>query len=647
MMTLTLGRREEPDLSTRNRKSNASSATTIGSGQRQEHLIIRDEMAFGPWTSVRDFRDLQLIGSGSVSNIFSARCALTNQSVAIKVYHKEMLNEKRAELLRNEIRCLQATAYEPGVCQLYGTWEDDAGCYLVQELCAAGDLLDVIDEAAHEGAPPPEGALVRNVLVPLLVALRSLHARGIIHRDVKPENIFLDAQGCARLGDFGLALDLSRSPAVDQVGTLDYMAPEVLCMHPRLSASTSSTSLSSIADVAPTLCQGPPGVCACTLLAGAAASIRVGSGRGGSDDATTRAERGRDCRGSSGGSSSSDGGGSSSSGRGGEDGYLSGRQSGLPAGGYGLDSITPMSAAGDDLSWLSSAMSSSTLVAGDDRTPMGADGSSSSDSGRSRGGGGDDVSQSDRSSTPAVSESSPTFSESNSSAPASSEDSGAPAKGDDRVNLLRQATEQHSQIPTTAASAHSRACFSHKPGSFREIQWVADGGTPRRPGGVAYSPRMSGKGGASSGKQGGRCGGSSSMLLHHTSGLSRPASCWGARAPRGVTCDSVPHASKRDQYTPQVDAWAVGVTWFEVLTGRSPFTDASCASTCAKILWMELPGVGEGWPAHVSPLAADFIGRALRKVPEERLSVEGMLRHPYVLAYCPELQGGFDGLTDA
>jgi serine/threonine protein kinase len=64
------------------------------------------------------------------------------------------------------------------------------------------------------------------VIIPLLKVLSQLHSLGIIHRDVKPENIFFDGGGSLVLGDFGLAI---RAPerATSRVGTLDYMAPEV------------------------------------------------------------------------------------------------------------------------------------------------------------------------------------------------------------------------------------------------------------------------------------------------------------------------------------------------------------------------------------------------------------------------------------
>src|SRR5205823_14503598 len=69
---------------------------------------------------------------------------------------------------------------------------------------------------------------VKRLALDLLAALAHAHERGVIHRDVKPQNVFYDAHGVAKLGDFGVAhlLDLGQTQTGALIGTLAYMAPE-------------------------------------------------------------------------------------------------------------------------------------------------------------------------------------------------------------------------------------------------------------------------------------------------------------------------------------------------------------------------------------------------------------------------------------
>eukprot|EP00191_Tetraselmis_sp_GSL018_P005909 CAMPEP_0177614348 /NCGR_PEP_ID=MMETSP0419_2-20121207/22639_1 /TAXON_ID=582737 /ORGANISM="Tetraselmis sp., Strain GSL018" /LENGTH=525 /DNA_ID=CAMNT_0019111463 /DNA_START=896 /DNA_END=2474 /DNA_ORIENTATION=- len=97
--------------------------------------------------------------------------------------------------------------------------------YIVQEKCARGDLFK---ELERKGGTMEESRVCMEVAVPLLLTLRHLHQRAIVHRDIKPENIFFTGNNELKLGDFGLAVDLEKERPVSRVGTLDYMAPEVL-----------------------------------------------------------------------------------------------------------------------------------------------------------------------------------------------------------------------------------------------------------------------------------------------------------------------------------------------------------------------------------------------------------------------------------
>ena len=73
-----------------------------------------------------------------------------------------------------------------------------------------------------------EAILTRRVLRPVILGLAHVHALGFAHRDVKMENIFVTASGRVKLGDFGFATSVDASLLVDRLGTLEYMAPELL-----------------------------------------------------------------------------------------------------------------------------------------------------------------------------------------------------------------------------------------------------------------------------------------------------------------------------------------------------------------------------------------------------------------------------------
>jgi len=109
--------------------------------------------------------------------------------------------------------------------RLLGSFETDKEVVLVLEHCAGGDLLKAM---IVRGLVADEQWACVQVVAPLLRLLEKMHRLNVSHRNVNPENIFLTEHGALRLGDFGLAVDYSRELAFARVGTLDYMAPEVL-----------------------------------------------------------------------------------------------------------------------------------------------------------------------------------------------------------------------------------------------------------------------------------------------------------------------------------------------------------------------------------------------------------------------------------
>ncbi|MGI5380853.1 protein kinase domain-containing protein [Streptomyces sp. CA-251387] len=159
------------------------------------------------------------LGAGASGRVILARHDNTGTPVAIKYLAREIRSDRdfRAEF-RAEARLL-GDLRSPHVARLYEYVESDEGAAIVMELVDGVALRELL---RHEGAASPEAALV--VLKGSLLGLASAHRAGVVHRDYKPENVLVTADGCSKLVDFGIA---ARSGAsVDIAGTPAYMAPE-------------------------------------------------------------------------------------------------------------------------------------------------------------------------------------------------------------------------------------------------------------------------------------------------------------------------------------------------------------------------------------------------------------------------------------
>lgn len=113
----------------------------------------------------------------------------------------------------------------PSIVKMYAVFEEKGSLIFVLEHAARGDMHTFL---SSYGSIQSERRAVVQFIEPLLSALNYLHRRGVIHRDVKPENIFLSSSETVLLGDFGLALNSLLEKAVTRLGTLSFAPPEVL-----------------------------------------------------------------------------------------------------------------------------------------------------------------------------------------------------------------------------------------------------------------------------------------------------------------------------------------------------------------------------------------------------------------------------------
>ena len=170
------------------------------------------------------------IGAGGMAIVFRARDEMLGRLAAVKVIAPAMAGdaEFRARFLR-ESRAIAAVE-EPHIIPVYAAGEADGVLYIATRYVAGGDLVGLLQRAGGILQPDQAADLVSQVAA----ALDAAHAAGLVHRDVKPANILIDAAPGrtehAFLSDFGLSKGASSSTGLTAtgqfLGTPDYCAPE-------------------------------------------------------------------------------------------------------------------------------------------------------------------------------------------------------------------------------------------------------------------------------------------------------------------------------------------------------------------------------------------------------------------------------------
>ncbi|KAI3320242.1 kinase-like protein [Xylariaceae sp. AK1471] len=172
--------------------------------------------------NLNHFRLLRVVGRGAFGKVRIVERKDTGLTFALKYIRKDEV--VRSESVRNIIRERRMLEHvnHPFICNLRYSFQDIEYMYLVVDLMSGGDLRFHISRKAFT-----EEA-VRFWISELGCALRYVHAQGIIHRDIKPDNVLLDADGHVHLTDFNVASDIIPGKMLtSKSGTLAYLAPEV------------------------------------------------------------------------------------------------------------------------------------------------------------------------------------------------------------------------------------------------------------------------------------------------------------------------------------------------------------------------------------------------------------------------------------
>jgi serine/threonine protein kinase len=166
----------------------------------------------------------ELVGTGGMSSVFKARDTLLERHVALKILHQHFTDDEQyVERFRREARAVASLSH-PNIVTILDRGEDEGRQFIVFELVEGRTLAEALRD---EGRLPVRRAL--EIAIQVARGLGFAHEQGLIHRDVKPQNVILNGDGRAKVTDFGIARSLdvqgvTQSGAV--LGTSNYIAPE-------------------------------------------------------------------------------------------------------------------------------------------------------------------------------------------------------------------------------------------------------------------------------------------------------------------------------------------------------------------------------------------------------------------------------------
>ena len=176
-----------------------------------------------PKTNLFFYKIGRILGRGAFGKVNLALHILSGYLVAMKSFNKNKKNFPMHKI-KNEVKIMQKLRYHKGVIKLLEAFENEKYYFIIMENIIGGNLFNAINKMGKL----PE-SLARNIFKQLIETVQYIHSKGIVHRDIKPDNILLNLNNQIKLCDFGVSKEIKKGTLIsDSCGTPAFIAPEIL-----------------------------------------------------------------------------------------------------------------------------------------------------------------------------------------------------------------------------------------------------------------------------------------------------------------------------------------------------------------------------------------------------------------------------------
>jgi len=169
------------------------------------------------------YRVEDLLGSGGMAEVWSAQDGELGRRVALKILSGRLASDPEFHARFRREASAAAVMQHPNIVAIYDRGDWDGTSYIAMEMVDGQTLKHLVREHGPLGPGP-----ATDIAIEILKALRYAHKRGVVHRDVKPQNVLVDGEGQIKVADFGIAhavgSDMTQADAL--LGTVQYVSPE-------------------------------------------------------------------------------------------------------------------------------------------------------------------------------------------------------------------------------------------------------------------------------------------------------------------------------------------------------------------------------------------------------------------------------------